>query len=38
LLAAAEEIAKRLSAEGGDAAKATEEAALLFLRGVQPPA
>ena len=37
LLAAAGEIAKRLSAEGGDVAKATEEATLLFLRGVQPP-
>ena len=38
LLAAADEIGKRLAAEGGDAAKATEEATLLFLRGVQPPA
>jgi AcrR family transcriptional regulator len=38
LLAAADEIAKRLAAEGGDAAKATAEATLLFLRGVQPPA
>ena len=38
LLAAADEIGKRLAAEGGDTAKATEEATLLFLRGVQPPA
>jgi hypothetical protein len=38
LLAAADEIAKRLAAEGGDlAAEATAEATLLFLRGVQPP-
>lgn len=38
LLAAADEIAKRLAAGNGDAAKATEEATLMFLRGVQPPA
>ena len=38
LLAAADAIAKRLAAENGDAAKATEEATLMFLRGVQPPA
>ncbi len=38
LLAAADEIGGRLAAGNGDAAKATEEATLLFLRGVQPPA
>jgi AcrR family transcriptional regulator len=37
LLAAADQIAKRLAAEGGDAAAATAAATLLFLRGVQPP-
>ncbi len=37
LLAAADEIAARLAAEGGDAAEATAAATLLFLRGVQPP-
>lgn len=38
LLAAADEIGRRLAAGSGDAAKATEEATLMFLRGVQPPA
>ncbi len=37
LLAAANEIAERLAAEGGDAAEATAAATMLFLRGVQPP-
>ncbi len=32
-----EEIAGRLAVEGGDTAKATAAATLLFLRGVQPP-
>ncbi|HEX2762049.1 MAG TPA: hypothetical protein VHM27_16115, partial [Rhizomicrobium sp.] len=38
LLAAADEIGNRLAAGNGDTAKATEEATLLFLRGVQPSA
>ncbi len=37
LLAAADEMAKRLARDGGDAAEATAAATLLFLRGVQPP-
>ena len=37
LLAAADEIARRLAAGGGDAAEATDSATLLFLRGIQPP-
>lgn len=37
LLAAADEMARRLAADGGDAADATAAATLLFLRGVQPP-
>ena len=37
LLAAADEIAGRLSRDGGDVAQATESATILFLRGVQPP-
>jgi AcrR family transcriptional regulator len=36
LLAAGEEIAGRLMAQGGDAAEATAAATMLFLRGVQP--
>jgi AcrR family transcriptional regulator len=38
LLAAADEIGKRLAAGNGDPVQATAEATLLFLRGVQPPA
>ena len=37
LLAAADEMARRLAEDGGDAAEATAAATLLFLRGVQPP-
>jgi AcrR family transcriptional regulator len=37
LLAAADEMARRLARDGGDAAAATAAATLLFLRGVQPP-
>ena len=37
LLAAADEMARRLARDGGDAAEATAAATLLFLRGVQPP-
>jgi AcrR family transcriptional regulator len=37
LLAAGEEIAGRLVAQGGDAAEATAAATILFLRGIQPP-
>lgn len=37
LLAAADEIAARLVREGGDPAKATEDASRLFLTGIQPP-
>src|SRR5262249_34888781 len=36
LLAAADEIAGRLSRDGGDPARATEAATKLFLSGVQP--
>jgi len=38
LLAAGDEIGNRLAAGDGDPVKATAEATLLFLRGVQPPA
>ena len=37
LLAAADEIVRRLATEGGDVADATASATLLFLRGIQPP-